>query len=92
MSAQRLDFDGQDPNDGDNEECKTADDVNVPVAILCSSNNDDEEDLPFMTTNTSSTGAVLSVPGSPRMWKASCKGLFSFGFGHCYENWIIPLN
>ena len=36
-------FDDQDPNDWDDEECKTADDVNIPVAILCSSYSDDEE-------------------------------------------------
>ena len=24
--------------------------------------------------------------------KGSCMGLFSFGFGLCYENWIIPLH
>ena len=57
-------FDDRDPNDWDDEECKTADDVNVPVAILRSSDSDDEQDLPSMTTNTSSTGAVLSVPAA----------------------------
>ena len=24
--------------------------------------------------------------------KGSCMGLFSFGLGHCHENWIIPLH
>ena len=46
----------QDPNDRDDEEGKTAHDVNIPVAILCSSDSDDEEDLLSMTTDTSSTG------------------------------------
>ena len=54
-------FDDQDPNDWDDEECKTAGDVNVPVAILCSSDSDDEQDLSSMTTSTSSTGAVLKT-------------------------------
>ena len=52
-------LDDQDPNDWDDEECRTADDVNIPVAILCTSDSDDKKDLPSMTTNTSSTGAVL---------------------------------
>ena len=26
------------------------------------------------------------------MWKGSGMGLFSFGLGHCHENWIIPLH
>jgi hypothetical protein len=57
-------FDDQDPNDWDDEECRTARDVNIPVAILCSSDSDDEQDLSSMTKNTSSTGAVLSVPAA----------------------------
>ena len=57
-------FDDQNPNDWDDEECKTADEVNIPVAVLCSSDSDDEQELSSMTTSTSSTGAVLSVPAS----------------------------
>ena len=55
-------FDDQDPNDWDDEECRTAGDVNIPVAILCSSDSDDEQGLSSMTTKTSSTGADLRVP------------------------------
>ena len=57
-------FDDQDPNDWDDEECRTAGDVNIPVAILCSSDSDDEQDLSSMTTKTSSTGADLRVPAA----------------------------
>ena len=49
-------LDDQDPNDWDDEECRTDDDLNIPVAI------DDEEDSSSMTTTTSCTGTVLSVP------------------------------
>ena len=55
-------LDDQDPKDWDDEECRTADDLNIPVAILCSSDSDDEEDSSSMTTTTSCTGTVLSVP------------------------------
>ena len=57
-------FDDQDPNDWDDEECRTAGDVNIPVPILCSSDSDDEQDLSSMTTKTSSTGADLRVPAA----------------------------
>ena len=54
-------LDDQDPNDWDDDECRTADD-----AILCSSDSEDAEELPSTstTTVTSSTGAVLSVPAA----------------------------
>ena len=57
-------FDDQDPNDWDDEECRTAGDVNIPVPILCSSDSDDEQDLSSMTTKSSSTGADLRVPAA----------------------------
>ena len=47
-------LDDQDPNDWDDEECKNAGDVNIPVAILCSGDSDDEQDLP----------SILSEDGS----------------------------
>ena len=46
------------------EECRTAGDVNIPVAILCSSDSDDEQDLSSMTTKTSRTGADLRIPAA----------------------------
>ena len=55
-------FDDQDPNDWDDEECRTAGDVNIPVPILCSSDSDDEQGLSSMTTKSSSTGADLRYP------------------------------
>ena len=57
-------FDDQDPNDWDDEECRTAGDVNIPAAILCSSDSDDEQDLSSITTKTSSTCADLRVPAA----------------------------
>ena len=54
-------LDDQDPNDWDDEECRNAGDLNIPVDILCSSDSDDEQDLSSMTTSTSSTGAVLKT-------------------------------
>ena len=61
-------LDDQDPNDWNDEECKNAGDLNVPVAILCSSDSEYEEDLPSMTTTTSSTGTVLGVPAATLCW------------------------
>ena len=57
-------FDDQDPNDWDDEECRTGGDVNIPVPILCSSDSDDEQGLSSMTTKSSSTGADLRVPAA----------------------------
>ena len=43
-------LDDQDPNDWDDEECKTAGDLTIPVTNLCSSDSDvshdDGDDLP----------------------------------------------
>ena len=55
-------LDDQDPNDWDDEECRTADDVNIPVPILCSSDSEDAEELPSTRTSSTGTGAALSVP------------------------------
>ena len=58
-------LDDQDPNAWDDEECKNAGDLNIPVAILRSSDSEYEGDSPSMTTTTSSTGTVLTrVPSA----------------------------
>ena len=66
-------LDDQDPNDWDNEECKTAGDLTIPVTNLCSSDSDvshndgDRDDLPATTRkDLSATQEVDGFHGGRR--------------------------
>ena len=56
-------LDDQDPKDWDDEECKAAGDLTIPVTILCSSDSDashdDGDDLP--ATDTKDLSATQQV-------------------------------